>query len=301
VNDQVVPAGVEARPDVIEALGKLTRDGADLIARANAARAVGVLQGQAAIPDLLEAVRSKDSGLIYESLIALQKIRDPRAAPGIVFLLRDLDDKVQIAAIETTGILGNRDALPQLRDVHAHARSKEIQCAALTAIAMLPSEDSRPLFEHYLEGRDPLMRAAAAEGIGRLGRAGDLPRIEVLFQAENKMNPRLSLALAAVMLGDTELTEFSPLQYLINTLNSGAYRGVAEPFLVELARAPEVRERLHAAAASATREEKLAIARILARSGNRESIPTLEWLSQDPDTEIAVQAASALRLVRARP
>ena len=36
---------------------------------------------------------------MYESLIALQKIRDPAAGPGMAFLLRDLDEKVQMAAL----------------------------------------------------------------------------------------------------------------------------------------------------------------------------------------------------------
>ena len=41
------------------------------------------------------------------------------------------------------------------------------------------------------------------------------------------------------MLGKTELSQFSPLQFLINNLNSASYNGEAFPFLVELARDPE--------------------------------------------------------------
>ena len=80
-NDQVVDAYIQVRPEVVEALGTLARGGSSMESRANAARAVGVLRGAAAVPDLLEAVKSKDSQVIYESLIALQKIRDP-APPG---------------------------------------------------------------------------------------------------------------------------------------------------------------------------------------------------------------------------
>ena len=81
-------------------------------ARANAARALGILRGKAAVPDLLAALRSKDTDVIYESLIALQKIRDESAAPGVAFLLRDLDQKVQLAAIETVGLLQNKSSCP---------------------------------------------------------------------------------------------------------------------------------------------------------------------------------------------
>ena len=88
-------------------------------ARANAARALGILRSKAAVPDLVAALRSKDkdTDVIFESLIALQKIRDESAAPGVAFLLRDLDQKVQLAAIETVGLLQNQSSVPQLQAV----------------------------------------------------------------------------------------------------------------------------------------------------------------------------------------
>src|SRR5229473_6492788 len=142
-NDQVIDAYVQVRPEVIAALGKLARGGVSMESRANAARAVGILRGQAAIPDLLEAMKSKDGAVLYESLIAIQKIHDKSVAPKLRYLLRDLDEKVQLAAIETTGILQNREALPDLVDALNRTRSAKIRRAALTAIAMLPDESSR--------------------------------------------------------------------------------------------------------------------------------------------------------------
>src|SRR5215467_2007378 len=104
MNDQVIDAYIKVRPDIIEALGKLARGGSRMDARANAARALGILRGQAAVPDLLDALRSKDTDLIYESLNALQKIHDESAATRLGFLLRDPSQKVQITAIETMGL-----------------------------------------------------------------------------------------------------------------------------------------------------------------------------------------------------
>ena len=48
--------------------------------------------------DLLEALRTKNTDVLYESLIALQKIHDESAGPRMTFLLRDPEPKVQIAA-----------------------------------------------------------------------------------------------------------------------------------------------------------------------------------------------------------
>ncbi len=299
-NDQVVDTYVMVRPEVIAALGKLAVSGGSMDARANAARALGILRGRAAVPELVEAVHSKDSGLIYESLIALQKIRDESAGPRITFLLHDLDSKVQVTAIETTGLLRDRDAVPDLTDVLTHARDAKVKRAALTAIAMLPAPASEKLYAQYLHDKDEKMRAAAAEGYARLRNPSDLPMLAKAWQDETKTSPRLSLAFAQVMLGNTEISEFSPLQYLINTLNSAAYKGEAFPFLVELARDDQIRKALYAPMQKGTKDEKIGLLGILARSGDRSSIAEVQKLTNDPDQDVAKEALRSLRTLQAR-
>jgi HEAT repeat protein len=299
-NDQVIDAYVTVRPEVIDGLGKLASGGGNMDARANAARALGILRGRKAVPDLVEALHSKNSNLMYESLVALQKIREESAGPRVTFLLHDLDQKVQIAAIETTGLLRDMDAVPELADVLKHARDAKVKRAALTAIAMLPSEKSRDLYAQYLHDKDDAMRAAAAEGYARLRNPADLPMLEKAWQDEGKTPPRLSLAFAQVMLGKAEIAEFSPLEYLIDTLNSASYKGEALPFLVELARDNQVRKALYGPLEAGTKDEKIGLAGVLARSGDQESIPHLQKLSNDPDTDVAQEGLRALRTLQAK-
>ncbi len=299
--DQVIEPHVRVRPEVVQALGRLARASGNVEARANAARALGILRGAAAVPDLIEAIRtSKQDQVIFEGLIALQKIGEPAAAPGITFLLRDLKEKIQIAALETTGLLRNREALPQLREALERARNNRIRRAALTAIAMIPEEGSRSLYAYYLADQDDGLRAAALEGLARLRTPADLPLFRKAFNGERRMPPRLAAAFALVALGRAEASEFSPLQYLVNTLNSAAWRGVAQAFLIELAREPGVRQALHEATRRGTRDEKIRLAQILARSGGSDSVPYVQVLTEDADTEVAEEAISALRTLRAR-
>lgn len=299
-NDQIIDRFVIPRPDVIQALGMLARSGASMEARANAARALGILRGKAAVPDLLAALRSKDTDVIYESLIALQKIRDESAAQGVAFLLRDLDQKVQLAAIETVGLLQNKSSVPQLLDVLENSRNGKVKRAALTSLAMLPDEKSRPVFTRYLHDKDENLRAAAAEGFARLKNPADLPMLEKASQDEGKTAPRLALAFAQVMLGKSEISEFSPFQLLINTFNSVAYRGVAYAYLVELARNPALRPPLYHAVDIGTKDEKVYLARVLAVSGGQDSVSSLEKLSHDGDDDVAQEGLRALRSLRAR-
>ena len=130
-NDLIIDGYVTVRPEVIATIAKLVKSGVNADVRANAAHAEGILRGKAALPELIDAVHSKDTDVIYEALVALQKIRDESAGSAITFRLRDLDSKVQIAAIQTTGVLRNQAAVPDLIDVLN--RSKDMQCEARSA------------------------------------------------------------------------------------------------------------------------------------------------------------------------
>jgi HEAT repeat protein len=299
-NDQVLDSYIRVRPEVIDALGQLIRGGAGMDVRANAARATGILRGRAAIPDLVDALRSKDSTLMYESLIAVQKIRDPEPGPRIQFVLRDLDERVQLAAIQTTGILTNREAVPDLIRIFNETRSSKVKRAALLALAMMPTPQSRPIFVQYLRDKDARTRGAAAEGIGRLRNPADSASIDQVYKDEEKTSPRLSQAFALVMDGQMQISEFSPLQYLINTLNSASYAGEAFPLLSEAARVPEIRGKLYGPLETGTRDEKIYLARVLAASGDAASIPHLQKVSQDADAQVSQEGLKALRELRGR-
>ncbi|MGI8741609.1 MAG: HEAT repeat domain-containing protein [Bryobacteraceae bacterium] len=300
-NDQVIDAYVQVRPEIIEALGKLARGGASMESRANAARGLGILRGRAAVPDLIEAVKSKDDQVIYEALIALEKIHDESAGPAIAYRLRDPVEKVQIAAIEATGILQNKSAINQVRDALDRSKNPKVRRAALTTIAMLPDPQSRGLLMNYLADTDDGLRTAAIEGIARLQNPSDRPAVEKAFADEKKGGPRLAAAFGNVALGNIDMTEFAPLRYLVNNLNSQAYRGVARSYLIELARDGVARRQLYLALKqSPTREEKTGLAQVLAASGDPDSIPYLETLSQDPDTDVAKEGLRALQTLRSR-
>ena len=137
-NDQTIDGFVTVRPEVIEAIAKLASGGNGMDVKAGACRAAGILRGRAAIPDLLEALRTKDNTVMYEALVAIRKIRDPEAGPRITYLLRDLDDRIQGVAIETAGLLQAKDGLPALRGIVSSPRGSKAERAALGAIALMP-------------------------------------------------------------------------------------------------------------------------------------------------------------------
>jgi HEAT repeat protein len=299
-NDQAIDPYIAPRPEVIAALAGVVTNGASTDAQANAARAVGILRGRDGVNQLVEAAHSKDTDLIYESIVALQKIRDASAGPRISFRLHDLDPKVQIAAVEAMGLLLNREAIGDLIDLLNASRDDKVRRAALTSLAMLPGERNRAIYARYLTDRDEKMRAAAAEGFGRLRQPADLPMLEKALKGEEKPLTRLSLAFALVLDGRTETGQFSPLTFVINNLNLAMYKGVAFPLLVELARDAGVRNALYGPMLRGTKEEKIALAGVLARSGDKDSIAPLHRLASDPDPAISQEAVRAATVLESR-
>jgi HEAT repeat protein len=155
-------------------------------------------------------------------------------------------------------------------------------------------------FLRYLPDKDENLRAAAAEGLARLKNPADSAPATKAFLDERRLSPRLSDAFAMVSLGNLDPGEFGPLRYLVNTLNLRAYRGVAIAFLTELAREAAVRQAVYPLLPRATKDEKIQLSIVLARSGDRDSVPYLETLSMDSDPEVAQEGIRSLRTLRAR-
>lgn len=299
-NRQTIDAFVVVRPEVIAALGKVASGGVSMDSRANACRALGILRGQAAVDQLVEALRTKDNRVMFEALIAIQKIRDASAGPRVAYLVRDLDDRVQSAAIETVGILRAKQALPALRNIVANPRNKNAERYALEALAFMPEPGDGAVLQGYLAAKEERQRATAVEGLGRIGDPALKPVIERAWKDEEKMRPRLAAAFALVAEGDLATGAEAPLRYLINTLNSSAYKDVAEGYLEELARRGDVCRALYEPLGQGSKDEKIQLSRILATSGEADVIPYLEKVSRDADAEVAQEGLRALRSARAR-
>ena len=300
IDEDVIEEWIEVRPEVITGIGKLLTNSPDLLVRSNAARAIGVLRGKGAMEALTAALRSKDTRLMFESLIAMQKIRDPKSGPRVSFLFRDPEERVAVAALETAGLVRSTEVLPDIQTAYARAATPKVRKAALGALAMLGDPQSRALFNQGLTDKDEGIRSAAAEGLGRAKNPEDISALQRCFDEERKMPPRLACAFGLVNHGRTESGETSALGYLINTLNSKAWRGVAEGYLIELARAKTVRTGLENSAAGASKDEKIQLARILGVSGDKDSVVVLERMVRDPEPDVMQEGVRALRNLRAR-
>ncbi len=300
VNTQTIAPWEKVRPDVIETIGRIATGGASFLARANAARALGILRAKEALPQLGEAMKARDNQVLYECLIALQKIREPRSAPLFLHLISDLDERIQLTAMETAGVLGAKPAAPSIQEALGKTRSNKVRRMAVTSLAMIGDAGSRPVFEQYFTDKDDQLRGSAAEGFGRMRNPSDRARIDQAYQSEKKTGPRLSLAFASALLGNHTMAPGAPISYLIDQLDSHFFHDTAKPFLIELTRDPAVRKSVYPAIRTANRKEKVRMAQVLAISGDADTVKVLEALSLDSDSEVAAEGIKAVRALKAQ-
>ncbi len=267
----------------------------------NAALAAGILHAQPTVPALIQALRAKDSQLIFESLVALQKIHDPSAGPSVSIVAYDLDDRVQSTALETIGVLRSLQSAPDVRSALKNARNIKIRRAALEALAMLGIPGDRPVFLQYLQDKDPDLRAAALEGLGRIREPEDFAAIEQAYNEQNAdWKVHLAAAFALVDEGKMDTSDFSPLPFLVEQLDTKSRANIASAYLVELARREDVRKALIPLVPQATKDQKVALCSILAASHSDDVVPVLNTLSRDIDPDIALAASKALRIAQTR-
>ena len=294
---KVVDAYVQSQVsrDVVRAISRLITGGTSTESRANAARAIGVLRGKEGMPQLVEGLRERASTIIIECVRTIRKIGQTDVGPDLVFLLRDLDEDVQFETARTMGQLQVDEGIPELLNLLERSKEKKIRREALIAIAKMRDQEQRQLFQRYLRDKDKQLRAAAAEGLGRLGNSEDLQSILDAFSREKSESARLSMAFGAAGLGD-----MSFLTYLYDGLNSSFHRLEARPFLTELSRDEKILQQLYKPLATGSNDQKKHIAYVISINGNKESMAHLEKLTHDLDTNVAQEAIRALKNLQAR-
>jgi HEAT repeat protein len=300
-NDQVVDPDVKIRPEVAQALAQEIGDGPNMEPRTNAALAVGILRVREAVPALVQGLGTINSDMIFECLIALQKIQDPSAGPGVNPRVRDLDERVQLAALETVGILRSKDAASDLHYVLVNGRNVKVRRAALEALAMLGLPGDRETFQRYAGNKDPDLRSAALEGLGRIREPEDGRLLQAAYDENNAGWPvHAAAAFGLVSEGKVDMGEFNPLPYLIECLNSKNRASTANAYLVELAKRKDVRDALVKALPDGSKDQKTGLCSVLALSESDDAIEGLTALSKDIDPDVAFAASRALRILHAR-
>ncbi|HMJ63618.1 MAG TPA: hypothetical protein VK493_17735, partial [Bryobacteraceae bacterium] len=110
----------------------------------------------------------------------------------------------------------------------------------------------------------------------------------------------LAAAFALANQGKVDTEQFSPLPYLVESLNTKSRAGVASAYLTELARHGDARGTLVKLIPEATKEQKLELCSVFSASRSNDLLPVLSKLSKDGDPDVAFAASKAIRILHAR-
>jgi HEAT repeat protein len=257
------------------------------IVRKYAARAVGDLGHQEAIPRLREMLEGSDPRLRAVAAEVLMRFRDVESVETAVALLEDPTSDSELATwLESFGAPEVRRALLKMTE-NDNARARR---AAVEILGEQRAREALPRVRALLVSEEPSDRAAAAGAIGNLGAAEESDKLVVLL-ADTESSVRRSAAEALRKLGSVQAAP--KLIPLLDDKDAN----VRQAALATLAafRAPELipvlRPRLES--------RDLRVASTLATLGVKEAVAVLTDILAKDESYESRRAAEALRGIEA--
>ena len=223
------------------------------------------------------------------------KSRTGTQVPKLVDLLDSPNKDVKRDACVTVGVLRAKEALPKLQSIFVSDPDQKDKIAAMQGLAFLGDKISVPVFTKALSDDNKDIRVAAAEGLARAANTQSQAELEKAITAEKDASPRLAMDFALAALGKDDAASD-----LVNGLTSKMRGDVARSYLTELARNPAFLPKLYTYLQSPDAAARKRLCVVLMYSGDQGSLPQLDRLQQDPDSEVAAAALRAKRAIRAR-
>ena len=261
--EAIYATGVIARgPLAAEPVARLLKalDHFDPAVRVGAARVIGRLKIAAAGDALLKAVNDSQAGVRYAAMRALGAIRDERA----------------VAA---------------LTEQFAYYRKGEGAWSALDALAQIAAPASVPLFTARLQDKDPFIRRAATEGLGRAGDAASVEVLERLVTTDDSTMVRIASAFALHKLGRNYAAR------LVDLMATAKVQAQGQEYVIELGAplAATILPRIQ----EPDPDVREALIDVLGVIGDASAVPALQAATKDGDDSVAAAARRAIARLQA--
>jgi len=262
--EAIYAAGVIAKaPLAPEQVEKLTKalDHYDPAVRAAAARVIGRINVAGTTDALLKAVNDSQAEVRYASMRALGAIKDARA-------------------------------INALTEQFVFYKKGEGAWSALDALARIGAAATIPVFREHVTDKDPYLRRAAIEGLGRAGDKESLEALEKVPVTDESPAVRLAALFALQKLGRNSAGRIADAMGAPKLLSQG------QEYLVELGPSlvPTIVPRLQEPDA----DVREAMADVLGVIGDAAVIPPLQAALKDRDASVGAAAKRAIAKIQAR-
>ena len=264
--------------------------------RLDAIYAVGVIGRPPLAPDhaarLAKALDHYDPAVRAGAARVIARLAVADTGEALIKAVNDSQPEVRYAAIRALGAIGEKRALGALTDQLAYYKKGEGAWSALEALARIGSTASVPLFRERLTDKDPFMRRAAMEGIGRAGDADSAEVLERAATVDEAPMVRLAAVFALQKLGRNYAARIVDLMAPTKLTAQG------QEYLVELG--PSMNVTLIPRLQEPDVDIREAVADVLGVIGDASVIPALEAAGKDRDPSVASAAKRAVARIQSR-
>jgi len=184
------------------------------------------------------------------------------------------------------GAIHETRAVQALTEQFAFYKKGEGAWSALDALAQIGAPASVPLFKERLQDRDPFIRRAAIEGLGRAGDVASIETLEPIVGTDESAMVRLATAFALQKLGRNYAAR------IVDLMTSSKVLAQGQEYLVELG--PMMVSTVAPRIQDPEPELRRALADVLGVIGDPTTVPALEAAAKDGDASVAAAAKRAL-------
>ncbi|HLG15272.1 MAG TPA: HEAT repeat domain-containing protein [Blastocatellia bacterium] len=295
-------------PSIIRALGEAARGDREREVRIAAVRALGVLRGYRAIPQLADALNS-DQDMRIEVLRAMIKIGDPSAGRHLIPYFTDSNHKVRTQAMLAAGLLKYQLAVEPLLTAYNLGPEKRGAVkkvvggvkglfsylpardeAALWALSLIGDEKAERVFVENMTSKDGDRRQYSFEGLARIGDTRYLDQITRHSAAEGNSDVRLAQYWALYKMGSRP-----NIQYVVRKLDTDQ-RQQARGYLMEADSPADLYPYVRSSSTTIRRQ----VIEILGRIGDESTIKELEPIARTSGAATADTATVAIKRIEWR-
>ena len=291
------PLALEPRsapPELIDALLKAIDDDNAKV-RTEAIYTIGTIArppiGEAAAAQVIKALDHYDPAIRAAAARVAGRLELKSAGDALINGVNDSQAPVRFAAMRALGAIGERRAIHSLSEQLNFYGRGEGAWSALDALAHLADPTSVPLFKARLVDRDPFLRRAAAEGLGRAGDTSELPALEIGAGNDASEMVRAAMAFALQKLGRNYIPR------LVESLDSEKTAPQIAGYLLELG--PSIAPTLLSHLQDPSPAIRGNVATVLGAIGSDATLAALQPLTADKDRAVAQAATRAIDRIKA--
>lgn len=290
------PLALEARvapPDLVDALLKAVDDENTKV-RNEAIYTVGTI-AQPPMTDaqsemLIKALDHYDPAIRAAAARVIGRLQVSRAANALITAVNDSQPAVRYAAMRALGSLGERTAVHALTEQFNFYNKGEGAWSALDALARIADPSSVQLFKVRLVDKDPFLRRAAAEGLGRAHDSSELSALEVGAGNDSSEMVRAAMAFALQKLGRNYIPR------LVESFDSDKTATQIGGYLLELG--PSIAPALVSHLQDPNPAIRANVATVLGAIGDGSTMASLQPLTGDKDRGVAEAATRAIDRIK---